>query len=412
MTAPRGNTHVTTSEKLGISTDAGTGVAPYVGFMTSFNSDERGEPELFDVVVIGGGQAGLAIGYYLVQQGVRFVILDSNERVGDAWRNRWDSLRLFTPGRYDGLPGLPFPAGPHAFPTKDEAADYLEGYATHFELPVRGGVRVDNLWAREDGQSGYLLAAGDRRYMAGQVVVATGAYHEPRVPDFAAELDPGIRQFHSTEYRNPEQLQEGVVLVVGAANSGSEIALDVARKHRTLLSGKDMGHVPFNLDGRVGRMVDPLIWFMANHLSSVKTPMGRKMRQHLRANGVGPVERATPKLLDAAGVERTFARTVGVRDGRPLLDDGRVVEVANVIWATGFHSPFSWIHLPIMGDDGWPQQELGVVPTAPGLYFVGLFFMRAMASALIGGVGRDAAYVAEQIAARTVASRVRAPAST
>lgn len=378
--------------------------------MTSFNPEQQDFPEQFDVVVIGGGQAGLAIGYYLAQQDVRFVILDSNERVGESWRKRWDTLRVFTAARYDGLPGLPFPAGPHTFPTKDQVADYLEAYATHFDLPIRGGVSVDGLWPAEDGQSGFLLSAGDRRFAAGQVVVATGGFHDPKVPDFATELDPGIRQFHSREYRNPDQLQEGGVLVVGAANSGSEIALDVARKHRTLLSGKDMGHLPINLDGLAGRMVDPLIWFMANHVLTVNTRVGRKMRQQVRTYGVGPVERATPKFLDAAGVERTFARTVGVRDGRPLLDDGRVVEVANVIWATGFHSPFSWIHLPIMGDDGWPLQERGVVSTAPGLYFVGLMFMRAMASALIGGVGRDAAYVAEQIAARADALRVRDPA--
>jgi putative flavoprotein involved in K+ transport len=304
---------------------------------------------------------------------------------------------------------MPFPAEPHTFPTKDQVGDFLEAYATRFDLPVRGGVSVDGLWPAEDGQSGYVLSAGDRHFVAGQVVVATGGFHDPRVPDFAAELDPGIRQFHSREYRNPSQLLEGGVLVVGAANSGSEIALDVARVHRTVLSGRDTGHMPIDLDGLAGRIIDPLIWFVANHASTVKTPVGRRMRRHVREHGI-PVERARPKFLAAAGVERILARTVGVRDGKPLLDDGRVVEVANVIWCTGFQSQFSWIHLPIIGDDGWPRQERGVVPTEPGLYFVGLLFMRAIASALIGGVGRDAAYVAEQIAARADSLRVRDPA--
>jgi putative flavoprotein involved in K+ transport len=268
--------------------------------MKSFNTEEHDLTEHFDVVVIGGGQAGLATGYHLAQQHVRFVILDSNERVGDSWRKRWDTLRVFTPARYDGLPGMPFPAGRHSFPSKDQVAEYLEAYATHFDLPVRGGVSVDGLWPAEDGQSGFILSTGDRRFVAGQVVVATGGFHDPRVPDFAAELDPGIRQFHSREYRNPSQLQEGGVLVVGAGNSGSEIALDVAREHRTLLSGRDTGHLPFDADGRVGRMLDPLIWFLANHASTVSTPVGRKMRGHVRAHGV-PVERAKPKVLAAAG---------------------------------------------------------------------------------------------------------------
>lgn len=379
--------------------------------MNSFNTEEHDLTEHFDVVVIGGGQAGLAVGYHLAQRHIRFVILDSTERVGDSWRNRWDTLRVFTPARYDGLPGMPFPAGRHTFPSKDQVADYLEAYATHFDLSVRGAISVDGLWPADDGQSGYLLTAGDRRFVAGQVVVATGGFHDPRVPEFAAELDPGIRQFHSRDYRNPSQLQEGGVLVVGAGNSGSEIARDVAREHRTLLSGRDTGHVPIDIDGLAGRMVDPLIWFLANHVLTVNTPIGRKMGRYVRAHGV-PVERAKPKVLAAVGVERIYARTVGVRDGRPLLDDGRVVDVANVIWCTGFHGQFSWIHLPIIGEDGWPRQDRGVVPNATGLYFVGLLFMRAVASALIGGVGRDAAYVAEQIAARAAAPGVGEPLVT
>jgi len=187
---------------------------------------EHVSQERFDVVVIGGGQAGLATGYYLARHGLRFVILEEHTRVGDSWRNRWDSLRLFTPAHYDGLPGLRFPLLPYAFPTKDQMADYLELYAATFDLPVRTGVRVDGLRCAED--DGYVVSAGDARWLAAQIVVATGAYHEPRMPDFASELDPEIRQLHSSQYRNPRQLRAGGVLVVGAGNSGAEIALDAA----------------------------------------------------------------------------------------------------------------------------------------------------------------------------------------
>ena len=191
--------------------------------------------EHFETVIIGGGQAGLSVGYHLARRDRRFVILDANQRIGDAWRERWDSLRLFTASRYDGLPGWPFPAPAWSFPTKDEVADYLEAYAARFDLPVRTGIRVDGLSREADR---YVVAAGDRRFEADHVVVASGAYPRPRIPAFAPELDPGIVQLHSSEYRDPSQLQEGCVLVVGAANSGAEIALEVSRGHRTWLSGR------------------------------------------------------------------------------------------------------------------------------------------------------------------------------
>ena len=177
------------------------------------------ERERFDVIVIGGGQAGLSVGYYLAQRGLRFVILDANERIGDSWRKRWDSLRLFTPARYNGLHGMPFPAPPNSFPTKDAMADYLEAYAAHFELPVRMGVKVDRLWRDEDR---YVVTAGDVELEAEHVVVAMSNYQSRRVPAFADELSPEIVQLHSSEYRSPSQLRAGDVLLAGAGNSGSE----------------------------------------------------------------------------------------------------------------------------------------------------------------------------------------------
>ena len=208
--------------------------------MKSMNETKR-----IETLVIGAGQAGLATGYYLQQQGLDFAILDASERIGDSWRNRWDSLRLFTPARYCELPGMPFPATGRTFPTKDQMADYLEAYAARFELPVQLGVRVDRL-AREGER--FLVTAGEQRFEADNVVVAMATFQVPWVPPFAQELDPGIVQIHSKEYRNPSQLQDGGVLIVGAGNSGAEIALDVNNGHHTWVSGRDVGHIPFRIE--------------------------------------------------------------------------------------------------------------------------------------------------------------------
>jgi putative flavoprotein involved in K+ transport len=357
--------------------------------------------ERHDVVVIGGGQAGLATGYHLARSGVQFVILDAGDQVGDSWRKRWDSLRLFTSGRYDGLPGLPFPGGRAAFPRKDEVADYLAAYAVRFGLPVRLRTRVERVSRREPGD-GFVVVANGQPMDADQVIVASGAFHTPRRPAFAQELDSTILQLHSSEYLRPSQLRDGPVLVAGAGNSGAEIAIDVSASHATTLVGPDRGTFPADLDGVVGRLIDPLIWFGANHILTIHNPIGRKVRSVARFQG-HPVERARPSRLRAAGVEWRMGRVVGVRDGRLLLDDGHVLDAANVIWATGFKRDYSWIEPPIVGDDGWPDEVEGIVAKAPGLYFVGLPFQRAIASALLGGVGRDAARIVDRVVARAAA---------
>jgi putative flavoprotein involved in K+ transport len=363
--------------------------------------DAASGAEHIETLIIGGGQAGLSVGYHLARRDRRFVILDANQRVGDPWRTRWDSLRLFTPARYDGLPGWPFPAPAWSFPTKDEVADYLEAYAARFDLPVRTGVRVDGLSRQADR---YVVAAGDRRFEADHVVVASGAYQRPRIPAFAPELDPGIVQLHSSQYRDPSQLQEGGVLVVGAANSGAEIALEVSRTHRTWLSGRHPGQEPFRTGSRWDRLLLPVVWFMASHVLTVKTPIGRMVRQKFHTRGI-PLARATRERLNrAAGIERV-PRTTGARGGLPVLDDGRVLEVANVIWCTGFVPDFAWIDLPVFDQDGGPVHDRGIVAAEPGLYFVGLLFLYALASPLVGGVGRDADHIAEHIAARQPTGR-------
>ena len=221
-----------------------------------------------DTVIIGGGQAGLALGYHLTQQSREFVILDANPRVGDAWRNRWDSLRLFTPAKYDGLPGMPFPGDPLAFPTKDELADYLEDYARHFDLPVRSGIRVDRL---ERAGDRYAVAAGEQHWLADNVVVATGGCQSPRTPAFADQLSAEIVQLHSSSYRTPEQLQPGDVLVVGLGNSGAEIALELSRTHRTWVAGQPSGELPVRHGRAAARTVLPVIRFLATHVLTLDT---------------------------------------------------------------------------------------------------------------------------------------------
>ena len=326
------------------------------------------EPQRFQTLIIGGGQAGLSVGYHLARRGIRFVILEANQRIGDSWRRRWDSLRLFTPARYDGLAGMPFPALPDTFPTKDEMANYLEAYAARFELPVRTGVTVDRV-SRHGNR--YLVSAGHLQFEAEHVVVAMSDYQRCRVPPFAAELDPAIVQLHSADYRNLSQFRPGGVLVVGAGNSGADIALEAARGgHRTWMSGRDVGHVPFRIDGMAGRLllVRLVLRGLFHRVLTVKTPMGRRLRLKLLSMG-GPLIRVKPRDLDIAGIERE-PRTTGVRNGRPMLEDGRVLDAANVVWCTGFYPDFSWIDLPILGNDGRPAQERGVVAHEPGLYFL------------------------------------------
>jgi putative flavoprotein involved in K+ transport len=355
--------------------------------------------EQIETVIVGGGQAGLSVGYYLQQQGRDFVILDAHARIGDAWRKRWDSLRLFTPARYSGLAGMPFPAPAFSYPTKDAMADYLEAYATRFKLPVKLGVRVDKLSKQGDR---FVVAAGDLHFEAENVVVAMSSWQRPRVPSFAQGLDSRVVQLHSGAYLNPSQLQDGGVLVVGAGNSGAEIALDVVRRHPTWLAGKDTGHVPFRIEGIAARLVIPILFRIVFHrVLTMDTPIGRKMRQKMLSHGM-PLVRTKPKDIAAAGIERV-PRVVGVQGGLPVLEDERVLEVANVIWCTGFEAGLSWIDLPVLREQE-PMHKRGVIASEPGLYFVGLAFLYAASSSQIQGIGRDAAYIADRIAARVNAA--------
>lgn len=378
-------THVTTSQT----------TAPEVPRETPF----------IETVVVGAGQAGLATGYHLQQRGREFVILDSATRIGDQWRRIWDSLRLYSPAGYDGLPGLPFPAPAWSFPGKDDVAAYLELYAAHHQLPVRLGTGVVGVTPGADG--GYLVATDHGDLRCANVVIATGTYGRwPRVPEVAADLDPSIVQLHSSQYRRPAQLPPGPVLVVGASHSGSDIAYEVAQTHPTHLAGRDCGQIPFRFDSAVGRMAFGPMVFAWRHVLTRSTPMGRAMMTTVRHHG-HPMIRVRRSDLAERGVIRSTARVEEVRDGRPVVD-GRPLDVASVVWATGYRQSFDWVRLPVFDADGWPREYRGVVAEAPGLFFVGLAFQYAFSSMVLPGVGRDAGYVADRIAARSSAE-VRSP---
>ena len=361
--------------------------------------------EHIETIIIGAGQAGLASAYHLKQRGREAVVLEALERTGDNWRRHYDSLKLYSHARLDGLPGTPFPGPATNYPVKDEVADFLEAYVAEHDLAVRHGVWVRRL--AHDGER-YVLETSDGLLTADNVIVATGTFGKPKVPAFAADLDPSIVQMHSSEYKNPSQLQPGPVLVVGASHSGADIALEVAQAgHDTILSGRNTGQLPFDIEGGFFQTLTPVISFVWRKVLSLKTPIGRRMQ--LRNHG-GPLLRVKEPDLLAAGVDWSQERTERVSaDGRPVLADGREVDVANVIWATGFKQNFSWIDLPVIGEDGWPLETRGIVETQPGLYFAGLAFQFAFSSMLILGAGQDAEFVVKHLDARM--STVAAPAA-
>ena len=355
------------------------------------------DTEYIETVIIGAGQAGLATGHALQRHGRPFVILDAGSRIGDQWRRQWDSLRLYSPAQYDGLPGLPFPAARWSFPGKDQVGDYLESYAEHFELPVRLGTRVGALDGSPDGR--FVVTTDRGSWRCDNVVVATGTFgRTPSIPAIASELDPGILQVHSSEYRRPGQLRRGPVLVVGASHSGTDIAYEVAADRATILAGRDCGQIPIRLDSRQARAVFPLLVWAWKHVLTRRTPLGRKEMPLVRHHG-GPMLRVKRSDLASRGVERVVARVEDVSDGRPVVD-GVARDVANVVWATGFRQVFDWIHLTVLDEHGWPREMRGVVLQVPGLFFCGLSFQYAFSSMLLPGVGRDAAYVADRIAER------------
>lgn len=338
-----------------------------------------------EVLVIGGGQAGLVMGHQLAQRGIRFQIVDAGAEVGDAWRSRWDSLRLFTAAQYDSVPGMAFPAASDTYPGKDDVADFLRTYATRFELPLRLNARVTSLTRSEDG---FLARVGGESIEARHVVVATGPFQVPFVPPIGLALDPGVAQIHSADYRNPGALPPGKVLVVGAANSGCQIALELSATRAVELSGgKRIPTIPQRPLGRD-------VWWWGTKLGLTRVTVGSRLGKRLAGRdqviGGGPRElrRAgvplRPRATSAAGRTVTFA-------------DGSSSDYDAVIWATGFSVDHSWIDVPgAMDDHGQVLHERGVTPVS-GLYMLGLTWQHTRTSALLGWVGADAAFLAAHI---------------
>jgi putative flavoprotein involved in K+ transport len=381
---------------------------PSAGPSAELSEDGAGERRT-GTAVVGAGQAGLATAFFLTRAGHDCLVLDENPHVGDQWRRRWDSLQLNTPARWDRLPGTPFPAPPSSFPTGRQLADYLEAYAAEHRIEVLPDAPVERVRRLADGR--WSVTGPGTRVLADQVVVATGGETHPRRPGFADRLDPGTRQLHSSEYHRPGDLLPGPVLVVGASQSGADLALECARSgHETWLSGPVKGEIPFPLGSMRQRLSAPVLWFLVNHVLTVRTPMGRKAKARVRAGGT-PLVRVRRDDLRAAGVRHLEARTTGVDDaGRPVLADGTVLEVANVLWCTGFGQDFGLVDPPVTGPDGWPRDDGGIVPEAPGLYFAGLIYQRGFYSMLVGGAGRDARHVARHILRRAASARRTSPA--
>ena len=368
--------------------------------MNSVERDIDSSPtERLEVLVIGAGQAGLAIGYFLKRQGRRFVIVEAADSVGAAWRSRWESLVLFTPRRYDSLPGLPFPGDPDGYPTRDEVLAYLESYAETFELPIELNTAVRSL-SKNDGS--FVLKIGRRTIEAEQVVVATGPFQAPRVPEFAEQLAPDVFQIHSTEYRSLSQIPDGTVLVVGGGNTGFQIAKELSSTHDLHLAvGSRQTPLPQSILGR------DLFWWLTEVgllKKNVESRIGRRLRERETLIGSSPRELRRrygvdlkPRAVQASGRTVTFA-------------DRSDLEVDAVVWATGYRADYTWIKLPILDQRGEARHRRGVTGV-PGLYFLGLTWQHTRGSALLGWVKEDAEFIADQITRSTQADQGRAVAA-
>lgn len=344
----------------------------------------------YDLIIVGAGQAGLAAAHYAQKAGLRFVVLDGETRIGDNWRKRWASLRLFTPAKYSSLPGMPFPALPLYLPTKDEVGDYLQAYAEQFQLPVHLNTRVRRAW--RNGEAWH-IEMDQGEYKASQLMVATGTFGTPNVPLFAADLSPSIQQMHSSAYGKPADIAGKRVLVVGAGSSGSQIALDLAPTHTVFLAGRNPGNFPRRLFGR-----DIYDWFSTFHLMEARSTSWIGRQAQAQQGGDARVG-ISPADIQRAGIE-WLPRVVSVVNGLLQLANGQILTVDAVIWATGYKPAFLWIEQLPVQEDGNPVHTGGVSPM-PGLYFMGLQYQRHIGSHLLGYVGRDAAELIPVITERT-----------
>jgi len=357
--------------------------------------NEHTQKNNWHTIVIGGGQSGLATGYYLKKRNIDFLIMDSEAQTGDSWRRRWNSLRLFTPAWNNSMPGLSFPGGQNAFPTKDEAADFLIEYKKKFNLPVLYGARVTNV---KKSSHGFQVMLEDRMLETQNLVIATGNYTIPKMPAFAHELNGKIRQIHSSEYKSPGDLPEGKILVVGAGTSGFQIALDLLSQNRKIfIAGKPTPQIPDFIFKYFGKQ---FVW-VNKYILNTGTPMGRKFQKVIMKGSGAPLIHISPEAAQAAGVN-ILPRLKGVHHGCPITKAGEIIEPAAIVWCTGFHPDYSWLDLPgAIAANGYPATHRGVSLQYPGLYFVGSQFQYSLTSTWLGGVGRDADYVVKHLYTRS-----------
>jgi putative flavoprotein involved in K+ transport len=342
-------------------------------------------------IVIGGGQSGLATGYHLKKKNIDFLILDAEMQTGDSWRGRWNSLRLFTPAWNNGLPGFSFPGNQHSFPSKDEAANFLQDYKEKIDLPVLYDARV--LMVKKS-KPGFQVLLKERTLETKNLVIATGNYAIPKIPAFAKKLKAGISQIHSSEYKSPADLPGADVLVVGAGTSGFQIAMDLLHDKRTVfISGKPTPQIPNFVLKYFGKQ---FVW-VNKHILNTSTPMGRKFQETIMQGRGAPLINISPETAQLAGV-KILPRLKGVEDGWPVTENGNIVKASAIVWCTGFHPDYSWLDLPgAIAANGYPQTFRGISRNYDGLYFVGSSFQYSLTSTWMGGVGRDAAYVVNRL---------------
>jgi putative flavoprotein involved in K+ transport len=352
------------------------------------------QKDFWHTVVVGGGQAGLATGYHLKKMNIDFLILDAETQTGDSWRRRWNSLRLFTPAWNNGMPGYPFPGEQNAFPTKDEAADFLLEYKEKFKLPVLYQAQVAMV---KKSVYGFQIMLNDRMLETQNLVIATGNYAIPKIPTFADELNKNISQLHSSDYKSPVDLPEGDLLVVGAGTSGFQIAMDLlSEKRKIFISGRPTAQIPDFVFKYFGRQ---FVW-VNKHILNTNTPMGRKFQAVIMKGGGAPLINISPEAAQMAGV-KILPRLKGVRDGWPVTENGEMIEPSAIVWSTGFHPDYSWMDLPgAIASNGYPETQRGISLKYPGLYFVGSLFQYSLTSTWIGGVGRDAVYIVNHLSAK------------
>lgn len=355
---------------------------------TYHKSEGSSTTEYSGIIIIGAGQAGLSVAYYLQKRKSHFLVLDANKNIGDSWRNRWDFLKLFTPAQYNRLPGYPFPAARGSFPSKDDMANYIVAYVNKFKLPVRTDMKVSSV---RQTKKGYEISTQREVFYCKQLVIATGANPVPKIPELSKKLHGNIFQLHSAYYRNEKDLAPGNVLVVGAGASGVQLAIELSKSRETFIAGNPTFHIPDFVFRYVGR----LYWFFAKYIVTLHTPLGRKVKPKFLSGG-GPLINVSVKDLEAAGVNR-LPKLNAVENGIPVFENKANRTFSNVLWATGFKPDFSWIHINVFDKSGWPITDRGTCSAHEGLYFIGMPFQFGLSSTFVGGVGRDAKYIVKQL---------------